>query len=132
MDEYGNRILGCRLTSEQVRIPDTVVYKGGFPAQWYFHSKTDGRFMKKKPQNIVIPKIFEAFGADNGTCDTQVVAIFVGTVDAAAGPTNQVSLSLSLLLLLFLLLLMRSFSLQIRWCTLIAKNSRTFSLRRMS
>lgn len=57
----------------EVRIPDTVVYKGGFPANWYFHSKVDGRLLKKKPESLYIPKIFEAFGAENGTCDTQVL-----------------------------------------------------------
>ena len=90
VDEEGIRIQGRRLTADQVRIPETVVYKGGFPAQWYFHSKVDGRFMKKKAQSIVIPQIFETFGSENGTCDTQVVAVFVGTVGTAGGPANQV------------------------------------------
>jgi hypothetical protein len=90
VDENGKRIAARRLTSEQVRIPDTVVYKGGFPAQWYFHSKADGRFMKKKPQSLVIPKIFEAFGAENGSCDTQVVATFIGTIATPDGHVNQV------------------------------------------
>ncbi len=56
----------------EVRVPDTVVYKGGFPANWYFHSKIDGRLLKKKPESLYIPHIYEAFGADNGTCETQV------------------------------------------------------------
>jgi hypothetical protein len=88
-DDEGNRIQATRLTAEQVRIPETVVYKAGFPVQWYFHSKVDGRFCKKKTQNIVIPQIFEVFSAENGTCDTRVVAVFCGTVDEG-DPVNQV------------------------------------------
>jgi len=90
VDENGERIAARRLTSAQVRIPDTVVYKGGFPAQWYFHSKVDGRFIRKKAQSLTIPQIFETFGAENGTCDTQVVATFTGTIATPEGPTNQV------------------------------------------
>ena len=90
VDEQGHSIRGRTLTSDEIRIPQTVVYRGGFPAQWYFHSKQDGRIIKKKPQNIVIPQIFEVFGAENGSCKTDVVAIFVGTVGSAEGPRNQV------------------------------------------
>ena len=81
LDNIGGRIHpGRRITQEEMMIPETVVYKGGFPAQWYFHSKVDGRFMKKKPHNITIPQIFDVFGAENGACETQVVAVFVGTL----------------------------------------------------
>jgi hypothetical protein len=62
-DAAGGRIHpGRRITKEDMMIPETIVYKGGFPAQWYFHSKVDGRFMKKRPQNITIPQIFDVFG----------------------------------------------------------------------
>ena len=73
-----------------IRIPDTVVYKGGFPANWYFHSKQTGQLLKKKPENIFIPKIFEVFGAPNGLCETHVVACFVGTHGSDKGPANSI------------------------------------------
>jgi len=40
----------------------------------YFQSKQeDGKILKKKKESILIPKIFDTFGAWNGTvCDTQV------------------------------------------------------------
>ena len=99
-----------------MRIPDTVIYKSGYPAQWYFQveifksqlpvnllyeltialtlanfcqsKQEEGKFLKKKPTSLQIPKILEAFGAWNGVCDTQVVACFVGTT--GKGPTKTV------------------------------------------
>lgn len=88
VDEHGNRIQPepC----PEVRVPDTVVYKGGFPANWFFHSKIDGKLLKKKPESLYIPHIFEAFGAENGTCRDQVVASYIGTVQTDVGPVNNI------------------------------------------
>lgn len=87
-DSTGAKIVP--MSCPEVKVPDTIVYKAGYPASWFFHSKVDGRLLKKKPESIYIPKIFEEFGAENGTCESQVVACFVGTLETTRGPTNSI------------------------------------------
>ena len=88
VDEHGNRIQPepC----PEVKVPDTVVYRGGFPANWYFHSKIDGRLLKKKTESLYIPHIYDSFGAENGSCNDQVVASYIGTVQTENGPVNNI------------------------------------------
>jgi len=53
----------------------------------YFQSKQeDGKILKKKKESILIPKIFDTFGAWNGTvCDTQVCCSVLRCVAVCCG-----------------------------------------------
>jgi hypothetical protein len=87
-DSEGNRVSShsCPL----VAIPDTVLYRSGFPAQWYFQSKQEhGKLLRKKPNSLTISTIFDTFGAWNGSCETEVVACFVGTTGKE--PSKQIN-----------------------------------------
>ena len=57
----------------EVRIPDTVIYKSGYPAQWYFQSKQEkGKILRKNKRSLTIPKIYDSMAAWNGICESQV------------------------------------------------------------
>ena len=74
-----------------VLIPDTIIYRSGFPAQWYFQSKVErGRILKKNKKSLTIPTIYDKMSAWNGLCETQIVACFVGTTGRGAKSINNI------------------------------------------
>ncbi|EKX39143.1 hypothetical protein GUITHDRAFT_165043 [Guillardia theta CCMP2712] len=74
-DHKGRKILPR--SCPEVRIPDTVIFRGGFPVQWYFHSKVDGRLLRKRVESITAPSILEVF-LDGGQEESSIVAQFIG------------------------------------------------------
>eukprot|EP00960_Hanusia_phi_P063516 765503-Hanusia_phi.AAC.3 len=73
----------------EVRIPDTVIYRGGFPVQWFFHSKVDGRLLKKRVESITAPKIFDSF-VEYGQDESKIIAQFIGTHKKNNRVTNNI------------------------------------------
>ena len=89
VDLDGNKIAPTGCTG--VKLMDTVLFKGGYPAAWYFQSKIDCRILRKKYESLHVPKIVEAFCADGGSSDQGVVAMYVGTKKMENGPLNSVT-----------------------------------------
>ena len=83
-------------------IPDTVVFKHGYPCSWYFTSFLDATIKRKRTENLNPGALLEAFqDVDN---PQRVVAYFVNTTwDAHVRPTNNVTFMDSLELRRFIL-----------------------------
>lgn len=83
-------------------IPDTVVFKHGYPSSWYFTSVLDATIKRKRTENLNPGALLEAFqDVDN---PQRVVAYFVNTTwDSHVRPTNNVTFMDSLELHRFIL-----------------------------
>jgi len=71
-------------------IPDTVIYKHGFPSAWYFTSAKDGTIKRKKTENLTLDALLAAFL--DLDAPERVVCYFVNTTwDTSISPTNNVT-----------------------------------------
>ena len=90
-DKEDERRMNYGYSCPDVLIPDTIIYRSGFPAQWYFQSKVErGRILKKNKKSLTIPTIYDKMSAWNGSCETQIVACFVGTTGRGVKSINNI------------------------------------------
>jgi hypothetical protein len=73
-----------------IRLPDTVIYRDGYPIAWYFQSKIDGRILRKKYESVHVLKSVESFCGVESARDNGVVAIYVVTKKVHGGPLNSI------------------------------------------
>ena len=73
-----------------VVIPDTVVYKHGYPSAWYFTSTVDATIKRKRNENLNPDALIESF--EDLDDPQRVVAYFVNTTwDTSIVPTNNIT-----------------------------------------
>ena len=92
-NEMAQRIQSVMMEGQKkapLMIPDTVVYRHGYPSAWYFTSVVDGTIKRKRNENLNPNKILESF--EDLDDPYRVVAFFVNTTwDTKVCPTNNIT-----------------------------------------